>query len=158
MRRTTGGTDRGRNLENDAPESFQTNWKNELKVHPKNDAGTSKNIIEIYKKNSDVGSHVGAICLALHAVAPFVCDQFFGTVRGVAPGPILASPGAPLIWFVSHLVWVEEQSYSKCKSPLGIISILRDQMALTAPSKKRPRFQKNILIINPHTSFLAFCF
>ena len=50
-----------------------------------------------HAKLSDVGSRLGAFCLRVSASARFVFDLFFGTSGGYPLGPMLVSPGAPLV-------------------------------------------------------------
>ena len=49
-----------------------------------------------YTNCSDVGSHLGAGCLADSRGGPFVFDLLFGTSGGYLRRPMLASPAAPL--------------------------------------------------------------
>ena len=50
-----------------------------------------------YHKLSDFGSWFRSICLALPWVRAVFCDLVFGTSAEAPLGPMLASPGAPLV-------------------------------------------------------------
>ena len=94
-----------------------------------------------YAKPSDVGSHLSSTLKVLRVF----CATYFWKLRGYPLGLMLAS--LEYTWS-DFLDFLEELMSS--------ISILREEIASTTPSKTQTRINKYIPTVNPNESLFTF--